>query len=257
MVYKSKVELQEAIDNLKDSDIFQETQSKAVLLNTKLPYIIVFKEVIGGDYDYIDVEYDKSEDILYGRPCVVNVDDTIRENGLIWTLGDIELVKEIQINTENLHEWFDGLETDSFIDIQYEDLNIPLFIKDLKINSFNGCKCIRHLSLPTHLIKCFVASGLRVDGNIDLIGTGSFGSLGKACGEYIEYKNFFDIGKHLQVYKDSLSVNNKVFLEDFIWEKFYNSVEEMAVCLLLAKMKVFVNSDVTLAIWDFYKEFEN
>lgn len=214
--------------------------------------LVVLKECICGECDYINVNI--SDGILYGKPCLVDIDRSDLEVGLHYlpvTPNDITLV-----DIQNLHEWFDGLQTESFIDIEYRDLNIPSFIKDLKINSFKGCKCRHHLSLPTHLIKCIMASGLRTDGNIDLIGTGSFGSLGKDCGEYIEYKNFFNIDKHLEVYKNSLAVNNKVFLEDFVWNKFYNSIEEMVVCLILAKMKVFINSDVTLAIWDFYKEFE-
>lgn len=225
-----------------------------------ITYVIDGK-YIASEWDYIDVYYDKQRDILFGRP--VKLSSEIKKNlldSVYWIFTD-EVEKhiiDVPSSMDTLCKWMNGLRRESFLEIDFEKLEVPRFIKELEKGCLKRCTCEKSIILPTHLLKQLIPSGMIIstDCTMHLIGTGNFGECPNENSEYIEYPDLLSVNETFKVYSDKLVVNNDLLIGGFEWDKFYNSIEEMVVSLLLAKFRVFINSDVTMAILDIYSERE-
>lgn len=224
----------------------------------EITYIIDGRS-IASEWDYVNVLYDDEQDILYGRP--VKMWQEMKSDIPVYWLYQDEIEKGIADtpkDTAELCKWVNGLGRDTFTGITFERLELPRFIKDLERNSMNQCFCNGEIILPTHLLTRIISSGLTVGGEcaMELIGTGGFGKNQNVHEGYTEYPDLLKQNENLMVYSDKLMIDGNPFINGFQWDKFYNSSEEMAISLLLAKFRVFINSDVTMAILDLYSERE-
>lgn len=272
--YRSRKALIEDIEALKNSDVY----ARALLLNYNIS-IIVFKESIKSDCDYIDVYYDANTKILSGRP--VNLlskfkkEQQKEDEGVFASIEDLTpYISKRRVPLDHLHHWFEGLVKESYVSEKFESLQVPNFIKRLEPGSFKYCKCKSKLLIPTHLIIQLTRAGLVVeeDCQVRLSRTGDFGlndfvkrvyfksDSEKLTVDYIDYQSMFKVDEYIRVYADRLAVirNNKEikFINNFIYKKFYNSADELIICLLLAKYNIIVTTDVTLGLIDIYNDID-
>lgn len=258
--YRDRKALIKDLRKLTSSTVYIEMLERSIGLNEALLCIFIFKEYIGGEYDYINIRYDDKKKILYGKPCIIKMNKKQRgENlGLLFTVGEPEL-KKVDISAQKLHEWFDGLGDGCFINRSFKRLTIPTFIKDCEPDSFKGCVCEKNITIPTHLIYKLCRTNIKVgnDCKINLVGTGDYGVQFKTSTYPIVIPDLLKKGENLLVYKDKLELDGNLFIDGFRYKKFYNNVNEFIICLLLAKYGVFCNSDVTAAVLDLYDDFHN
>lgn len=256
--YRDRKALLEDLRKLSASELFIESSERRIGLDETPLCICVFKESIGGEYDYINIRYDNEKKILYGKPCIIKLSKKEREeySGLCFTGGEPEL-KNVSINTKKLHEWFDGLGEGSFINRSFKNLEVPTFIKDCESDSFKDCTCEKKIVLPTHLLYKLCKTDIKVVNGckMSLVGTGDFGVQFKTTTYPIIILDLFRQREKIEVYREKITIDGKPFIDGFRYKKFYNNINEFIVCLLLAKYGVFCNSDVTAAILDLYDDF--
>lgn len=202
---------------------------------------------IDSDFDYDITWFNDDKRILYGRP--------------LETDGRIP-------KPEHLHKWINGVASDSFVGKEWrEEIRLPGFIKHLKVDSFRDCKCYKRLVIPTHLFPQLTGSGLEImDGcKVFLDRTGNLGIndfIKKKGIDWITYENVLKKGEHIRVYSDKLTIlsneekNEKKYVNNFYWKKFYNNSDELIYCMLLTYYKIIIVSDVTLALIDIYDEID-
>ena len=274
--YRSRKSLIEDIEALKDTVGYV----RAILLHQNIS-IIVLRESIKAECDYIDVSYDVKTKILSGRPVyllsefrkVLQEEDG--ESGIFATIEDLAgHISKRRVKLEQLHHWFDGLSSESYGNQVFSNLEIPGFIRLLEPGSFKESVCHVNLSIPTHLLLQLTRAGLEVTEKckVKLIRTGSFGlndfvkteyfkeGTEKKVIDYVEYQSLFKADEYIRVYEDKLTIIRDTkeikYINNFHYKKFYNSVDELIICLLLAYYRVIVTTDVTLGLLDIYKEID-
>lgn len=274
--YRSRKALIEDIEALRNSDVYART----LLLNYNIS-IIVFKESIKSDCDYIDISYNANTKVLTGRPVYLlskfkkgqqKEDEAL---GVIASIEDLTpYISKRRVPSDHLHHWFDGLAKKSYISQNFESLQVPNFIKMLEPGSFKDCRCKSKLLIPTHLLIQLKQAGLVVEEacQVRLARTGNFGlndfvktvyyksDSEKLTVDYIDYQSIFKADESIRVYTDKLAVIRNgteiKFISNFVYKKFYNSADELIICLLLATYNIIVTTDVTLGLIDIYKNID-
>ena len=254
---KSRKQVKEYINKVRDTPNYIEGAASLSLFSME-PTIIILKELFGGRCDYIDVDYHGN--ILSGRPIHL----TEEEKASLFNFKDLlgilgvyillavkgEVVGSGEPKVSELHKLFNGLESNGFKGLSYELLEMPDFISDLKEDSFLDCRC-KKLILNTSLIGKVVRAGLDIE-EIELKKPASIWLdkyIDKSSG-YVEYRNLYRKGEHLRVYADKLTLyyhrEERDYLNQFKYRKFYNDSDELAKCLLLGWFNVVVLSDVNI-----------
>lgn len=275
--YRSRKSLIEDIEALKDTADYV----RAILLHQNIS-TIVLRESIKAECDYIDVNYNANTKVLSGRPVyllsefrkVLQEEDD--ESGIFATIEDLaEHISKRRVKLEQLHHWFDGLSSESYGNQIFSNLELPGFIRLLEPGSFKESVCNANLSIPTHLLLQLTRAGLEVTEKckVKLIRTGSFGlndfvktdyfkeGTEKKVIDYVEYQSLFKADESIRVYADKLTIIRGTkeikYINNFHYKKFYNSADELIICLLLAYYRVIVTTDVTLGLIELYQEMDN
>lgn len=272
--YRSRKALIEDIEAISNTEAY----IRAKLLNQGIS-IMVFRESIKAQCDYIDVSYNATTKILSGRPVYLlseykrslQEDD---DSGIFGTLESLDShISKKRVSLQHLHHWFDGLAADSYISQGFNTLQIPDFLYFLAPGSFKECEVKHNLGVPTHLLIQLTRAGLKVGENckVSLVKTGSFGlnelvktvtysASERESIEYIAYQSLFRTDEYIRVYIDRLTVvreNKEIeFINNFYYKKFYNSADELIICLLLAYYNIIVTTPVTLGLLDTYKKID-
>lgn len=265
---KSRKKIKEYVDKVRNTPNYISGAANLSLFSME-PTIIILKELFGGRCDYIDADY--RGNVLSGRPIHLteeekatlgNFKDLLGEPGeyiLVAIKG--EVVGSGEPKVSELHKLFNGLESNSFSGLSFELFEMPDFISELKEDSFLNCKC-KKLILNTSLIGKVVRAGLTID-EIELKKPANIWLdkyVDRSSG-YVEYRNLYRKGEHLRVYTDKLTLysnrQERVYLNQFKYRKFYNNSDELAKCLLLGWFNVVVLSDVTLGLLDIYRRISS
>jgi len=266
---RSKKRLISDIENIIKSDIY----TRFIALDMK-PSIIVIKEYLGSECDYIDLTYDASTNLLSGRP--VHLKEKFKkkllsedgDTGVYLLVEDLsEVIKKEKVFINQLHPYISGLKAYGLENQNIDEL--PDFIKCLHKNSLKSCVSKRRLLVPTHLLFQLTNSGLEVSKSCDveLKRTGKFidknllPHMINACNDYIDYQSMFRPGEYIRVYGDHLCIVREedkskelLYMENFNYRLFYSSSSKMIISLLLAYYHIIITTDASAALIDIYNE---
>lgn len=277
---RSKKQLIKFIYELVNSEDY----ARAITFGMNLS-IIVIKEFIGSDCDYVDVEYDAKSKTLFGRPVYLSSklkSELLAKNSEIGVYcvecGDLSAhILKKKVAQDKLHHYFNGLSACSF---ENQDIrHLPDFITQLAPDSLKDCVSRHKLELPTHLLIQLVAAGLKVEEGCKVVlsRTGSFGLTAgiqnivyhppvtsKARNKsinYIDICNLFKTGERIRIYKDRLCVikdelpsQELEYVNNFHYKTFYNNHKDFIISLLLVNYNIISTSDVSEALIAVYKE---
>jgi len=176
-------------------------------------------------------------------------------------LKKYNFVVDMESNPKYMGNKFTKLKGDG-LRIEYKDAYIPENITEIDADFFDTCKFTGKLTIPKSLLPKLVEVGFKESSgvNIDFISNSPKMTLKSQRGSnYTEFLNVFKKDEILRMYEDRLTLvdksrNEREYINNFKWKKFYNSEEELATCLMLSWFGIVTATDMTGGLVDIYRK---
>lgn len=222
-----------------------------------------------------------SENCLYGIP--IKIKNSVRRS-LIFEfqkhpdeicsfvdsqdIKDIEDVNDIQLSERTMSKLFNAIPSNAFEKKLIQHFVVPGFISQIEEDAFYGCD-LEDVYIRPDRTMLLADMGLTTkDCNITS-GKVAFADIKRKREEsqlgFIQYNDFFKKGEALRIYPDKLTLtrrqdilsdnrNDIPYISNFEYSTYYNSDEEMAICLLLSQRGIMTISNVTAGLVDIYEK---
>jgi len=275
-IHKNKIRNKEFISIIREvNKYFQhEDYTRFVILGKEFYALIPFEITDVSDKNsYYLVTYNKITNGITGifisldKSFLSKTLDTTAKNGITIhcllknDLKKINFVVDMKSNPKYMGNKFTKLKGDG-LRIEYKNAYIPENITEIDADFFDTCKFTGKLTIPKSLLPKLVEVGFKESSgvNIDFIPNSTKMTLKSQRGSnYTEFLNLFQKDEILRIYEDMLTLvdkrgNEREYINNFKWKKFYNSEKELATCLMLSWFGIVTATDMTGGLVDIYRK---